>query len=343
MSATNQKLNRNGKGDTGMNSTFENIEKGECSDVIKEQCEKQKENEGFGYDLNGEQFPPINTGIENCEDTGDDDDSVVKAAKSMDSKEGCSSISCSEMEAWSVKELPTYSKVLMEAWCVKEISALASSLGKPLIMDEVTTRMCLTGVGRIGFARVLVEIDVEKEIKDMIEIIYKGKNVAEGTKIFVEISENDFKTVQNRRTRNEGFMQSMNHQGQYGYYGRQWTVGRNSNENNKKPNVGRFKYRKRMKEATNVKEMSVNNKEVQNDVGNTENKNNDTQRKDTTKEPKIDKNNSKKGELNEVSKSNRFTLLNELVDEDELIPNLNEREIVDKFVHSRINPTDKDM
>ncbi|GJX01769.1 PHD finger protein ALFIN-LIKE 4-like protein [Tanacetum coccineum] len=37
----------------------------------------------------------------------------------------------------------------MEAWSLKGISALASSLGKPSIMDEVTTRMCLTGEGRI--------------------------------------------------------------------------------------------------------------------------------------------------------------------------------------------------
>ncbi|GJY49428.1 hypothetical protein Tco_0439384 [Tanacetum coccineum] len=53
------------------------------------------------------------------------------------------------------------------------INALASSIGKPVIMDEVTTKLCVTGVGRIGFARVLVEIDVEKGIKDKIEIMYK--------------------------------------------------------------------------------------------------------------------------------------------------------------------------
>ncbi|GJY40161.1 hypothetical protein Tco_0427431 [Tanacetum coccineum] len=54
-------------------------------------------------------------------------------------------------------------------------------------MDEVTTRMCVTGVGRIRFARVLIEIDAKKEIKDIIEIIYKRKNVTEGTKKFVDV------------------------------------------------------------------------------------------------------------------------------------------------------------
>ncbi|GJU55795.1 zinc knuckle CX2CX4HX4C containing protein [Tanacetum coccineum] len=164
------------------------------------------------------------------------------------------------------KKLPVWVKMLkipMEAWSVKGISALASSLGKPLIIDEVTTRMCLTGVGRIGFINV-----------------------------------NDFKIVRNKKTRNEGFVQNRNHHGQYGYTGRQWNVGRNSRENNRKPNAGRFEYRKTMEEVANVKEMGVNNK---------------------------------------------FTLLNELVDEDELVPNLNERERVDNFVNNRIHPTEKDM
>ncbi|GJY46247.1 ATPase, F1/V1/A1 complex, alpha/beta subunit, partial [Tanacetum coccineum] len=75
----------------------------------------------------------------------------------------------------------------MEAWSVKGISALASSLGKPIIMDEMTTRMCLKGEGRIGFARVMVELSAEKEIKDKIGIIYKGKDVVKGIKKVVDV------------------------------------------------------------------------------------------------------------------------------------------------------------
>ncbi|GJW67846.1 ATPase, F1/V1/A1 complex, alpha/beta subunit [Tanacetum coccineum] len=47
-------------------------------------------------------------------------------------------------------------------------------------MDETTTKMCRIWEGRIGYARVLVEIDAEKEIKDKIVIAYKGKNIIEG-------------------------------------------------------------------------------------------------------------------------------------------------------------------
>ncbi|GJS12272.1 RNA-directed DNA polymerase, eukaryota, reverse transcriptase zinc-binding domain protein [Tanacetum coccineum] len=40
--------------------------------------------------------------------------------------------------------------VSLEAWSNKGISALASSLGKPVIMDQTTIKMCNEGVGRIG-------------------------------------------------------------------------------------------------------------------------------------------------------------------------------------------------
>ncbi|GKB54453.1 hypothetical protein Tco_0905206 [Tanacetum coccineum] len=99
-------------------------------------------------------------------------------------------------------------------------------------------------------------------------------------------------------------------------------------ENTRRPNAGKYEYRKRIEEVTNVTAMGVNNKESQKDVGNnTKKENNDVQNKTNTKESKNDKNSPKEGELKGISKSNRFTLLNELVDEDELVPSLNEREI----------------
>ncbi|GJZ35071.1 RNA-directed DNA polymerase, eukaryota, reverse transcriptase zinc-binding domain protein [Tanacetum coccineum] len=64
----------------------------------------------------------------------------------------------------------------LEAWSVKGISALASRLGKPLVMDDMTASMCHNGNGRSAFARVLVEIEVVKGFKDLIERQYKDKN-----------------------------------------------------------------------------------------------------------------------------------------------------------------------
>nr|GEW78269.1 retrovirus-related Pol polyprotein from transposon TNT 1-94 [Tanacetum cinerariifolium] len=64
----------------------------------------------------------------------------------------------------------------LEAWSVKRINALASRLGKPLVMDEMTAIMCHNGTGRSAFARVLVNTEASKGFKDTIEIQYKDKN-----------------------------------------------------------------------------------------------------------------------------------------------------------------------
>ncbi|GJX87693.1 RNA-directed DNA polymerase, eukaryota, reverse transcriptase zinc-binding domain protein [Tanacetum coccineum] len=66
--------------------------------------------------------------------------------------------------------------ILMEAWSTEGISALASCLGKPLIMDNMTARRCQFWEGRMDFARVLVEFDVMKGFKEKIEIQYRDMN-----------------------------------------------------------------------------------------------------------------------------------------------------------------------
>ncbi|GJS13293.1 RNA-directed DNA polymerase, eukaryota, reverse transcriptase zinc-binding domain protein [Tanacetum coccineum] len=69
-------------------------------------------------------------------------------------------------------------------WITKEgISALASSLGKPIRMDNTTAQICKDGKGRAEYARVLVEFDVNKGFKDEICVQYRSKdNVIKGTK-----------------------------------------------------------------------------------------------------------------------------------------------------------------
>nr|GEU70149.1 hypothetical protein [Tanacetum cinerariifolium] len=63
----------------------------------------------------------------------------------------------------------------LEAWSAKGISTLASSLGKPLVMDDMTAQMCQYSKGRIGYDRVLVEVNACKEFKEFIEDQYKDK------------------------------------------------------------------------------------------------------------------------------------------------------------------------
>ncbi|GKC84283.1 hypothetical protein Tco_1140000 [Tanacetum coccineum] len=66
----------------------------------------------------------------------------------------------------------------MEAWTNDGISAIDSSIGKPKIMDNMTSYVCKNGVGRTEFARVLMEIKAKKGFKNeiVIQYIYKDKN-----------------------------------------------------------------------------------------------------------------------------------------------------------------------
>nr|GEY59479.1 hypothetical protein [Tanacetum cinerariifolium] len=77
-------------------------------------------------------------------------------------------------------KLPVWVKltnVPMEAWTTKGISAISSSMGRPLIMDSMIAYVCKNGVGRTEYARVLLEIQASKGLKEIIELQYKDKNL----------------------------------------------------------------------------------------------------------------------------------------------------------------------
>ncbi|GJV50140.1 zinc finger, CCHC-type containing protein [Tanacetum coccineum] len=83
------------------------------------------------------------------------------------------------MEKMEPKRLSVWVKIVnvpLEAWSVDGISALASSLGKPMLMDTMTATMCHKGVGNFKYARVLMEMDAEKEFKKEIVIQYRDKD-----------------------------------------------------------------------------------------------------------------------------------------------------------------------
>ncbi|GJR54007.1 zinc knuckle CX2CX4HX4C containing protein [Tanacetum coccineum] len=65
--------------------------------------------------------------------------------------------------------------VPLEAWTTKGISALASRIGKPVKMDVTTASMCKMGVGRVGYARVLVEVSAKKPLPYNIDVVYKNE------------------------------------------------------------------------------------------------------------------------------------------------------------------------
>ncbi|GKD03331.1 zinc knuckle CX2CX4HX4C containing protein, partial [Tanacetum coccineum] len=78
---------------------------------------------------------------------------------------------------WLVNNKPMFVQKWRVAWSVKGIRALANSLGKPIIMDDMTAKMCAKGEGRLSFARVLIEIDAGRELNKEIKVVYVRINV----------------------------------------------------------------------------------------------------------------------------------------------------------------------
>ncbi|GKB10355.1 RNA-directed DNA polymerase, eukaryota, reverse transcriptase zinc-binding domain protein [Tanacetum coccineum] len=71
----------------------------------------------------------------------------------------------------------------MEAWTNEGINAIASCIGKPKIMDSMTSYVCKNRLGRTEFVRVLVEIEAVKGFKNEVEIQYRDKDQGiKGTK-----------------------------------------------------------------------------------------------------------------------------------------------------------------
>ncbi|XP_071709287.1 uncharacterized protein [Rutidosis leptorrhynchoides] len=75
------------------------------------------------------------------------------------------------------------SNVPLEAWSSKGISAISSKLGKPIFIDNTIASMCHKGTGRVGYARIMIEMEAKKGYPDHVDIYYKDKmNVTKGIK-----------------------------------------------------------------------------------------------------------------------------------------------------------------
>ncbi|GJT59819.1 RNA-directed DNA polymerase, eukaryota, reverse transcriptase zinc-binding domain protein [Tanacetum coccineum] len=86
--------------------------------------------------------------------------------------------SVAEKGPWMVNGKP----LIVQKWN-HELGMQMSEHRNPLIMDTTTATMCHNGMGRLDYARVLVEMDGDKEFKKVIELQYKdSENKVKGTK-----------------------------------------------------------------------------------------------------------------------------------------------------------------
>ncbi|GKA63786.1 RNA-directed DNA polymerase, eukaryota, reverse transcriptase zinc-binding domain protein [Tanacetum coccineum] len=280
----------------------------EVAGIVRNECE------GFGGDLNGDQFPPVSVQgsskakVSNKDCLVDDADGIEKGYDGCEKNDG-----------------------VTEGSSVKGIGALASSLDKPILIDGMTAKMCAKGEGRLRFARVLIEIDASKELKKEIKVVYKGskchekitkiiqvelkdKEMNEAYKVNVmQNAEKPFIVVQNRRV---NFIRETQSNSKWNGYNRT-----NLNRRKKQDNtVGSTSA------GTNRDEINENhNEKVENPKGkNTENINREN---DNCLEKSLGKKDAGKHTYK------RFTLLNELVGEDKLCPSTAQRKIVDEYMN----------
>nr|GEV06904.1 ATPase, F1/V1/A1 complex, alpha/beta subunit, zinc knuckle CX2CX4HX4C [Tanacetum cinerariifolium] len=114
------------------------------------------------------------------------------------------------------------------------ISTISSRLGRLIKMDKMTADMCKKGAGRLGFARVLVEINVEDKYLDKVKISYVDE-LRNFYKMKPKQNKNNHKNentqMKNERVNEEGFVKVKhkrntddNNKGYYGSKGNKQQV-----------------------------------------------------------------------------------------------------------------------
>nr|GEX80622.1 hypothetical protein [Tanacetum cinerariifolium] len=226
--------------------------------------------------------------------------------------------------------LPVWIKLInipLEAWTHRGLSTLESRVGKPLIMDAMTTKMCNEGLGSLRYARILIEANATKGLVDFMEVLYVNKQNGEQKK--KEIKKNQevnkaidcFVNVKSRKSKDDGIKSN------------NICIGRNMQQNNqkkpfqKKEVVSKFVYRQKQPQGVNIEQIKKVNEEH-------------------------DKYNTPSGSIRKVwsvgenvikdvrDTANKFSVLQEIKEESTMMKmNLREKSKVEKFVKEKIQPS----
>nr|GEY48047.1 hypothetical protein [Tanacetum cinerariifolium] len=204
---------------------------------------------------------------------------------------------------------------------MKEVINNRPCLGKPVIMDEMTARMCAKREGRLNFARVLTEVEAKKELKKEIgwfkEKETQGINVEQSTNNKMGDADRPFTEVQNKKVNCEKGKENKKY-----YKGNRFNGYSNNHRNEIRRNSST------MDNVDKANEIHDDNVDKAN-------------RKSTVDESNMKCNKEKiYSSVMKASTSNRFTFLNELVGDEELIPSVKERKIVDEYINKE-NEGDK--
>ncbi|PWA98940.1 hypothetical protein CTI12_AA014200 [Artemisia annua] len=224
-----------------------------------------------------------------------------------------------------------------------------------MVMDSMTASMCYKGVGNLDYARVLVEFDAEKEIKQEIEVQYRDKeNRVKGFKKIkvlydwkpsrcpeCKVFGHDFNTCMLNPHKNKGMVNMGEKIDVAGKANEK--VGSNEKE---KVNVHKNPVRRNEQSNQNGQRHNVNNRNFnhaynQQDggrkVSNWENKNNGNNGQPGARRVW----NLKAKEAEGMKQSvNKYAVLHSLPeDDDQELRILKDRMIVDQFLNKNVQPT----
>ncbi|GJW96778.1 RNA-directed DNA polymerase, eukaryota, reverse transcriptase zinc-binding domain protein [Tanacetum coccineum] len=246
--------------------------------------------------------------------------------------------------------------VIEKGWMVKNkpftkrISALASSLGKPVVMDWMTANMCHKGIGNLSYARVLVEMDAAKELKNEIEIHYvnKNKKIKGSKKVQVVY---DWKLPvcshckvfghENKKCKNGGADTNDNAEKHYDNAENRYQQNRNNKfVTQRRKRVQRNKYNRN----GNLNNQNLQNQKQANEAWRMDRKKKNEEENTKGKEYHIVKNNKWKVKEKVVedirNNADKYSVLNTLPkDNDQELRTLKERMVVDKFLNKKLQPT----
>ncbi|GJV45038.1 hypothetical protein Tco_1429574 [Tanacetum coccineum] len=126
------------------------------------------------------------------------------------------------------------------------------------------------GEGRIGYARVLIELNAKKEIKDKIKIVMKPKERMEDkNRIESGVQDDTFQMVQNKKIRNGGINHANRWNGFNGTNGYQKNIVKQVKTAENRQNNGKVEFRRK----NEIGQGKLNGKEHSKDGGNSEGSN----------------------------------------------------------------------
>ncbi|GJY07016.1 hypothetical protein Tco_0374070 [Tanacetum coccineum] len=104
-----------------------------------------------------------------------------------------------EQGPWLIRNIP----IILTKWSPNlaltkdkmDLSLIATQIGKPVMLDAFTSTMCADPWGRMGYARALIEVSAEKELKQNPLWLFTEEEV----QVTMEQNTDGFTTVTNRK------------------------------------------------------------------------------------------------------------------------------------------------